>query len=325
MNSKGYMRISRDIENWGWYRDSNTFRVFFHLLLRAQYQDSEYMGVKILRGQVATGRKQLSADLGISEQGIRTAIDHLIKSGEINQQSTNKFSVITICKFDNWQCLTKSDNQQINQQLTNNQPAAEDENNHIQRIKELEEIIEQLTKEKEELAKASKKKENEDSVPELKDQFDIFRVKYKQYGGKVRGLDTELDNLKKHHKDWKDIIPLLLGALDKENQERQKAKAKGAFFPLMKNLQTYINNRSWEAYPEDQATESRNEYMPIADGIYQRWNSAKNCLEVNSPYFNMWNDGYNEDNRPDGARVAYQQYMWKWDSKTKQWVEQNYD
>ena len=131
------MRISRDIENWGWYRDSNTFRVFFHLLLRAQSQDSEYMGVKILRGQVATGRKQLSADLGISEQGIRTAIDHLIKSGEINQQSTNKFSVITICKFDNWQCLTKSDNQQINQQLTNNQPTT----NHNIRNKEYKNII----------------------------------------------------------------------------------------------------------------------------------------------------------------------------------------
>ena len=83
------MLISREIEKWGWYRDANTFRVFFHLLLKAQNQDGEYMGVKVLRGQVVTGRKQLSSDLGISEQGIRTAIDHLIKSGEINQQSTS--------------------------------------------------------------------------------------------------------------------------------------------------------------------------------------------------------------------------------------------
>ena len=88
--SKGFMRISREIENWGWYRDANTFRVFFHLLLKAQYQDGEYFGIKLKRGQVATGRKRLSTELCISEQGIRTAIDHLAKSGEINQQSTNK-------------------------------------------------------------------------------------------------------------------------------------------------------------------------------------------------------------------------------------------
>ena len=148
------MLISREIEKWGWYRDANTFRVFFHLLLKAQNQDGEYMGVKVLRGQVVTGRKQLSSDLGISEQGIRTAIDHLIKSGEINQQSTNKFSVITICKYDSW----KRSSETTTQQSTSNQPATYNENNHIQRIKELEERIEQLEKEKEELAIASKKK-----------------------------------------------------------------------------------------------------------------------------------------------------------------------
>lgn len=133
MNSKGYMRISREIENWGWYRDANTFRVFFHLLLKAQYQAGEYMGIPIQRGQVITGRKLLAAELNISEQGVRTAIDHLINSGEIVRQSTNKFSIITICKFDSWQELAETANQQSNHQI--NQPTNQ-RNNHIQIIEE---------------------------------------------------------------------------------------------------------------------------------------------------------------------------------------------
>ena len=88
------------------------------------------MGVKLLRGQVATGRKQLSVELGISERGIRTAIDHLKKSHEIDQQptskSTRKFSIITICNYDSWVRLTESTDQQTDQQptskSTNNRP-----------------------------------------------------------------------------------------------------------------------------------------------------------------------------------------------------------
>lgn len=81
--------------------------------------------------------------------------------------------------------------------------------------------------------------------------FDEFRKAYK---GKKRGLATELDNLKKKHpKDWKEIVPLLMPALEREEQHRKIAKAAGEFVPQWAMLQTWINQSRWEMeYPEDE-------------------------------------------------------------------------
>lgn len=81
--------------------------------------------------------------------------------------------------------------------------------------------------------------------------FDEFRKAYK---GKKRGLVTELENFKKKHpKDWKDILPLLMPALEREEQHRKIAKAAGEFVPQWAMLQTWINQSRWEMeYPEDE-------------------------------------------------------------------------
>ena len=136
-------------------------------------------------------------------------------------------------------------------------------------------------------------------------------------------MQTEFENLKKKHKDWKEIIPLLSYAIDKENAARKNAELKGAFFPLMKNLQTYINQRSWEAYADEQHTASDTEYHPATDGIFQFWDDERKCLMLNNGYIDQLNDGYTSDNRPDGAKVAWGMYEWVWSSRTKEWIKQN--
>lgn len=92
-----------------------------------------------------------------------------------------------------------------------------------------------------------KKKEKKES----EQIFDEFRKAYK---GKKRGLATELENFKKKHpKDWKDIVPLLMPALEREEQYRKIAKAVGEFVPQWAMLQTWINQSRWEMeYPEEE-------------------------------------------------------------------------
>lgn len=80
--------------------------------------------------------------------------------------------------------------------------------------------------------------------------FDAFR---KLYPGKKRGNETEFDNFKKKHSDWKAVLPDLKCIIECQIQVRQLAvdekrrypKA-GIFVPNWKNLQTWINNRCWE-------------------------------------------------------------------------------
>ena len=74
--------------NWEWYKDSNTKDLFIHCLISANWKDGKFEGRVIKRGSFVTGRKKLAEELGMSEQQIRTALKHLISTGEINPIAT---------------------------------------------------------------------------------------------------------------------------------------------------------------------------------------------------------------------------------------------
>ena len=332
MNDNGFLRLYRRLLDWEWFDNSQMVHLWIYFLLKANYQDGKWHGIEVPRGSFLTSLDNICKDTGLTVQNVRTCINKLKSTSEITIKVTNKYSIITVCKYDlyNVQELeaNKQDNKQANIQLTSNQQATNKQKEEKEKIPPITPLIKEKEDEEEEkerkeikkeLSNESKKKEGNSS--ELSQLFDKFRVRYKQYGGKARGLETELENLKKKHKDWKEIIPLLSGALEKENAERQNAKAAGKFFPEIKNLQTYINQRSWEAFSDGgQASYDDDEYRPLSDGVYQRWNPTRKCLEVGSPYPSMWNDGYNENNRPDGATVAWSLQTWKWSRQKKEWI-----
>ena len=118
MRNNGYIKLDRKILKWGWYDDANTFRLFVHLLLTANYADSEYRGRIIKRGQLAVGRNQLSNQLNISVQAVRTALNHLISTNEITIETNPQGSIITIKNYDKYQ---KPTNKSTNNQPTTNQ------------------------------------------------------------------------------------------------------------------------------------------------------------------------------------------------------------
>lgn len=132
MASNGYIKLHRKLLDWGWYKDPNTKAVFLHLLLTANFTESEYMGVKIYPGQTVIGRKALAKTLGMSEQNIRTALTHLKSTNEITIKVTNKFSVVTIVGWEKYQADESKITNKVTNKLTNDQPAT----NHTIRKKE---------------------------------------------------------------------------------------------------------------------------------------------------------------------------------------------
>ena len=91
-------------------------------------------------------------------------------------------------------------------------------------------------------------KEKEKVSPEERQLFDDFRRRYK---GKKRGFDTEFNNFRKKHKDWKKVIPILVDLkLDFNVTEKR-------FIP---HLQTFINGRNWEMMLEDKDTKQSKPY-----------------------------------------------------------------
>ena len=119
----GWIKIFRRFLRWEWYDDTNMVRLYLHLLLKANYEPKKWHGEVIGRGQLVTSIGSLANETGLTRQNIRTCLQRLIDTQEINKQVTNKYTIITICKYDSYQQGEESNQQATNKQLTSNQQA----------------------------------------------------------------------------------------------------------------------------------------------------------------------------------------------------------
>lgn len=76
-----FIKLDRNILQWGWYKNANTFRVFIHLTLTANIRANTFEGILIERGEVATSVFSLAENLGLTEKQVRTALSHLKSTG----------------------------------------------------------------------------------------------------------------------------------------------------------------------------------------------------------------------------------------------------
>ena len=128
-----FIKIDRNILRWRWYRNSNTKSVFLHLLLTANVADNDFETITVHRGQLVISRKHLALELGMSEQEVRTALDHLKSTSEITSKAYAKYTVITILNYDMYQKVTRtstSNQPTTNQQSTSNQPQYKNNKNN---------------------------------------------------------------------------------------------------------------------------------------------------------------------------------------------------
>lgn len=119
MSKEGYIFLHRKIEEWEWYDDANTFRLFIHCLLEANHTEKQWRGVAIKRGQFITSQPKLANSLKLSVQQIRTALNKLKSTGEITVYTTADYSVITVKNYDDYQ----QSNSLINSLITDKQQA----------------------------------------------------------------------------------------------------------------------------------------------------------------------------------------------------------
>ena len=124
MLESGFLKIYRSFLNWKWYTDPATKDVFLHLILTANWDDRKWRDITICRGQRVYSTQKLADELHMSRQNVRTAIKHLILTGEITNQSKPQYSIATIKNYDYYQSLT---NQPTNDQPTPNQPLTNDQ------------------------------------------------------------------------------------------------------------------------------------------------------------------------------------------------------
>ena len=101
----GWIKLHRQFLEWEWYDEPNCLRVFLHCLLRANHKDNKYRGDLIKRGTFVSSLDVLAFELKMGKQSLRTALNKLKKTGEINTQTNTRGTVVIICNYDTYQSI----------------------------------------------------------------------------------------------------------------------------------------------------------------------------------------------------------------------------
>ena len=163
---KGFIKLPREIAEWEWYQDSNTFRLYIHLILHANYTDRKYQGTLVRRGEFITSHQGLADKLNLSIQNVRTALKNLKSSEYITVKPTSKYSHITIVGYDTMQDKYTPTNKPTNIKVTNNQQSTN--------------IKTTTTKEKKNI-----KEKNKETIEVRKQNFKNDVFKHSHYSNKI--------------------------------------------------------------------------------------------------------------------------------------------
>lgn len=123
----GYIKLFRKLREWEWYGEPSMLALWVHLLLRANWEDAEWRGIPVPRGSFVASLSALAAETGLSVSQIRLCLKRLAASGQITVQSSNKYTLVTICKYEEYQVTQQDETapkQPANNPKTTPPPAA---------------------------------------------------------------------------------------------------------------------------------------------------------------------------------------------------------
>lgn len=121
----GWIKLHRQILEWEWYSDNNCFRVFLHLLLKANHKEKRFKGIELKVGSIVTSRDLLARETGLSSQQVRTALNKLISTNEITSVTSSQGTILQIVSYEKYQIVT---NEITNEQPTSNQQVTTNKN-----------------------------------------------------------------------------------------------------------------------------------------------------------------------------------------------------
>ncbi|MEG1332386.1 MAG: hypothetical protein RSD11_01830 [Bacteroides sp.] len=128
---EGWIKLHRKLIEWEWFDRSEMVHLFVYFLLRANHKSKKWRGIDVLPGQVVTTLDEISKSTNISISVIRTCLKRFILAGTLTEVSTNKYRVVTICNYSDYQCLNNSVDKQSDKQ-NNNQLADNEQTNDNQ-------------------------------------------------------------------------------------------------------------------------------------------------------------------------------------------------
>lgn len=116
---EGWIKSYRSQVDWRWFRFPATAHLWHYLLLAAEYEKREIGKMIVERGQLLTTISDISEATGLSLREIRTGLQRLEETGEIMRKSTNKNTLITLVKYEEYQAVPTNERQTKDKRKTN--------------------------------------------------------------------------------------------------------------------------------------------------------------------------------------------------------------
>ena len=116
---EGWVILHRRFLGWEWFEKAEMVQLFVYLLLSANHNDKKWQGVDVKRGQVLTTYAKLGKITGLSPRSVRTCVERLKSTGEITTETTNHYTIVTICNYDKYQSGESTSDTPNDKQLTN--------------------------------------------------------------------------------------------------------------------------------------------------------------------------------------------------------------
>lgn len=126
---RGYVKIWRSVIDWSGFKDHKLLHFWLYCLVKASHKDHESGDAwdrrKLEPGQFIFGRHKAATETGLSERTIRTCLEKLKTSRELTIQTTSRYSVITILRWNDYQTPLDANDQVNDQPPTSHRPATD--------------------------------------------------------------------------------------------------------------------------------------------------------------------------------------------------------
>ena len=137
--SIGFIKLHRKLVEWEWYSDVSVCRVFIHLLITANFEDKNWRGLNIKRGQQVSSYDNLAKATNLSKQQIRTALTKLKSTHELTITSTSHYTIFTLTNYTLYQDRKNDSNTPSTHGATNEQQTSNIPSTTTKEIKEIKE------------------------------------------------------------------------------------------------------------------------------------------------------------------------------------------
>lgn len=133
MFDNGYIQLHRKLLDNPIFLNADLLQLFIYCLLKANHKPETFIWngeeITVNRGQFITGRIIMSKDLKQTESGTYKRLQVLNKLKYISLKSNNKFTLLTVCKYNTYQGTKKQKEQQSNNKVTTKEQQSNTNNN----------------------------------------------------------------------------------------------------------------------------------------------------------------------------------------------------